>query len=53
MTFVLYAQVEGRGTPFHHILTTEDQAWLDANRAMFLEAGVTTRVETIRPRKKR
>ncbi len=49
MTFVLYAQVGGRGTLLHHILTTDNRDWLDANVVDMISAGVTTRVETIRP----
>lgn len=51
MTYVLYAQVGGKGAPMHHILTTDDKAWCDSNAAHFAEAGVKVRIEEIAEKK--
>lgn len=52
MTYVLYAQVDGAGSLYRLVLTTDDKDWLDVNLADMISAGVKTRWEAW-PKKRR
>jgi hypothetical protein len=48
----VYAQFDGKGTPFRVVLTTSDKDYADATEQQFREAGVPVRIEVFKSGRK-